>query len=151
MDDLVVVSPDFGGVGRARSFAKRLDIPLVVVDKRRPKDNESEVLNIIGDVEGKKVLILDELIDTAGSLVKGANALVENGATKVYACCTHAIMSKQATALIADSPIEELVILDTIPLPAEKLLPKIKILSVAPLFAAIIRRIHEGDSISVLF
>jgi len=148
---LVVVSPDLGSVTRARSLAERLEVPLAIVDKRRPRANVSEVMNIIGDVQGKKVLIADDMIDTAGTLVNAANALLKYGASEVYACCTHPILSGPAIERIENSPIKELVVLDTLPLAPEKQLDKIKVLSVADVFAEAIWRIHNGESVSTLF
>lgn len=150
-DDLVVVSPDLGSVTRARSFAHRLNAPLAIIDKRRPKANVAEVMNIIGDVEGKRAILIDDLIDTAGTITQGASALIEKGAKEIYACCTHGVLSGPAIERIASSPIEKLVITDTIPLTPEKQIDKIEVLSVAPLFAEAIDRIYEGLPVSVLF
>ena len=150
-NDIVVVSPDLGSVARARDFAGRLDVPMAIIDKRRPKANVAEIMNIIGDVKGKKVIFVDDMTDTAGTISQGAKALIEKGASEVYACCTHAVLSGPAVQRVKDSPIKELVILDTIPLPESKKLDKIKILSVAPLFAEAIERIYEGLSVSTLF
>lgn len=151
LDDLVAVSPDFGSVGRTRNFATKLDIPIAIIDKRRPKANVSEIMNIIGDFKGKKVILVDDMIDTAGTITNAANALKERGATEVYACCTHAVLSGNAIEKIEKSAIEELLVLNTIELPEEKRSPKIKELSVALLFAEAINRIHEGLSVSKLF
>ncbi len=151
LSNVVVVAPDLGSVSRARNFAERLDVPLAIVDKRRPKANVSEVMNIIGNIEGKTTILLDDMIDTAGSLTNAANALKERGATEVYACCTHALLSGSAIQRIESSSIIELVVLNTIPVPSEKLISKIKTLSVAPFFANAISRIHDGLSISKLF
>ena len=151
-DDTVIVSPDLGSVTRARKFTEKLDMPLAIIDKRRPKANVSEVMNIIGNVEGKKCILVDDLIDTAGTLVHAADALVEKGgATEVYACATHGVLSGPAIERIANSPIKELAILDTIPLPSEKQLDKIKLLSVAPVLTEAIARIYEETSVSTLF
>ena len=151
-EDTVIVSPDLGSVTRARKFTEKLDMPLAIIDKRRPKANVSEVMNIIGNVEGKKCILVDDLIDTAGTLVHAADALVEKGgATEVYACATHGVLSGPAIERIANSPIKELAILDTIPLPSEKKLDKIKVLSVAPVFTEAIARIYEEVSVSTLF
>ncbi|NLY42877.1 MAG: ribose-phosphate diphosphokinase [Clostridiaceae bacterium] len=150
-DDIIVVSPDLGSVTRARNFAARLDAPLAIIDKRRPKANVAEVMNIIGDVKDKKVILVDDMIDTAGTITSGAKALVERGAKEVYACCTHGVLSGPAIERIKDSPIKELVILDTIPLPEEKAIDKIKVLSVAPIFAEAIERIYEDLPVSTLF
>jgi len=150
-DDLVVVSPDLGSVTRARSFAHRLNAPLAIIDKRRPKANVAEVMNIIGEVKGRRVILIDDVIDTAGTLTQGARALIEKGAKEVYACCTHGVLSGPAIERIAESPIEKLVITDTIPLEPEKRIDKIEVLSVASLFAEAIDRIYEGLPVSVLF
>lgn len=150
-DDLVVVSPDLGSVTRARSFASKLDVPIAIIDKRRPKPNVSEVMNIIGDIKDKKVILVDDMIDTAGTITNGAKALSERGAKEVYACCSHGVLSGPAIERISDCPIKELVTLDTIAIPEEKKIDKIKTLSVAPLFAEAIRRIYSDDSVSELF
>ena len=150
-DELVVVSPDLGSVPRVRSFAERLEIPLAIVDKRRPKANVSEVMNIIGDIKDKKVILVDDMIDTAGTIVNSAAALVEKGASEIYACCTHGVLSGPAIERIAKSEIKELVMLDTIDLPQTKRIDKIKILSVAPTFADAIQRIYDDVSVSTLF
>ena len=149
----MVVSPDVGSVARARNFAHKLGLNMAIVDKRREKANQSEVMNIIGDVRGKKVILLDDMVDTAGSLCNAAKALVEiGGATQVMACASHGVLSGPAIERIENSYIEELLFLDTIPYPADKpACDKIKYLSVAPLFAAAIDKIFEESSISVLF
>ena len=151
LDEFVAVSPDLGSVGRTRGFATRVDIPIAIIDKRRPKANVSEIMNIIGNVDGKRVILVDDMIDTAGTICNAARALVERGAIEVVACCTHAVLSGPAIDRIQDSPINELVVLNTIQLPPEKKISKIKELSVAPIFADAINRIHEGISISTLF
>ena len=150
-DDVVVVSPDLGSVTRARNYASRLNVPIAIVDKRRPKPNVSEVMNIIGDIKDKKVILVDDMIDTAGTIVNGAKALKERGAVEVYACCTHAVLSGPAIERIENSPIKELVVLDTIPLSTAKHLDKIKVLSVAPAFAEAIKRIDGDISLSEMF
>ena len=150
-DDLVVVSPDLGSVTRARNFAHRLNAPLAIIDKRRPKANVAEVMNIIGEVKGRRAILIDDLIDTAGTITQGATALVEKGAKEVYACCTHGVLSGPAIERIANSPIKKLVITDTVPLTPEKRIDKIEVLSVAPLFAEAIDRIYEGLPVSILF
>ena len=152
-DDFMVVSPDVGSVARARTFAQKLDLGLAIVDKRRQKANSSEVMNIIGDVQGKKVILFDDMVDTAGSLCGAAQALVElGGATEVVACASHGVLSGPALDRINASPIKELVLLDTIPYPSDKgECAKIKYLSVAPIFAEAIERIYEEVSISSLF
>ncbi len=151
LKDFVAVSPDLGSVGRTRAFATKLDIPLAIIDKRRPKANVSEIMNIIGNIEGKRVIIVDDMIDTAGTITNAANALKERGAIEVDACCTHPVLSGPAIERIEKSAIDELLILDTIELPEEKNLSKIKKVSVAQIFADAINRIHEGISVSKLF
>ncbi|HOM02491.1 MAG TPA: ribose-phosphate pyrophosphokinase [Acetivibrio sp.] len=151
MSDVVVVSPDVGSVSRSRKFAQRLDVPLAIIDKRRPKANVSEIMNIIGDVNNKRVILVDDLIDTGGTIVNAANALVEIGAREVYACCTHGLLSGPAIQRIKESEIKELVTLNTIPLDESKRLDKIVSLSVASVFAEAIERIYGDISISSLF
>ena len=151
LDNLVVVSPDLGSVNRARTFASRLDAPIAIIDKRRPKPNVSEIMHIIGDIKDKNVLIIDDIIDTAGTLCNAANALKERGARSVRACATHGILSGPAVERIRESAIEELVLLDTIPLTAEKTLDKIQVETVAPIFAQAIQRIYSDQSVSILF
>ena len=151
IEDLVVVSPDHGSVARARTFAQYLDSPIAIVDKRRPKDNVSEVMNIIGDVRDKNLIILDDMIDTAGTLCNAAEALKKFGAKNIYACCTHPVLSGPAIERIQNSELTEVIVLDTIPLPEEKRIEKIKILSTAPLFASAIEKIFDCESVSVLF
>lgn len=150
-EDIVVVSPDVGSVTRSRKLATRLDVPLAIIDKRRPKANECEIMNIIGDVRDKKVILVDDLIDTGGTIVNAANALAEIGATEVYACCTHGVLSGPAISRIEKSSIKELVTLNTMPLDDEKRISKIKTLSVASVFAEAIERIYGDISISTLF
>ncbi len=149
--NLVVVSPDLGSVGRARTFAEQLDAPLAIIDKRRPKANVSEVMNLIGDIQGKNAIIIDDMIDTAGTLVNGAEALKKFGAKDVYSCCTHPVLSGPAIERIEKSSLKEVVVLDTIPLPPEKQIEKIKVESVAPIFASAIRKIFSNESVSKLF
>jgi ribose-phosphate pyrophosphokinase len=152
LPNLTVVSPDAGGVERARAFAKKLDAPLAIVDKRRVDLDVTEVMNLIGDVRGRSTLIVDDIIDTAGTLVKTAEALLNGGATQVYAACTHAVLSGPAVERIEHSRITEVVATDSVPLSeAARNLKKIKILSVADLLARGIRSIHEETSISELF
>ncbi len=149
---LVVVSPDAGGVERARAFAKRLDAPLAIIDKRREQVNVAEVMHIIGEVEGKNCLMVDDLIDTAGTLVKGAEALRRAGAVSVSACATHAVLSGPAVERIGSSELKEVVLTNSIPLREEaKACPKIRTLSVAPLLARAIQSIHDETSVSTLF
>ena len=150
-ENTVVVSPDLGSVTRARKFADYIDVPIAIVDKRRPKANVSEVMNIIGDIKDKNVILVDDMIDTAGTIVNGANALVERGAKKVYACCTHPVLSGPAIERIQNSAISELVVLDTVPLPEEKQIDKIKVLTASDFFAEAIERIYEDISVSTLF
>ncbi len=150
-EDTVVVSPDLGSVTRARKFADYIDVPIAIVDKRRPKANVSEVMNIIGDIKDKNVILVDDMIDTAGTIVNGAKALVERGAKNVYACCTHPVLSGPAIERIQDSPISELLVLDTVPLAPEKQIDKIKVLSATDFFAEAIDRIYEDISVSELF
>ena len=151
-DDVVVVSPDLGRVTRARKFADRLHAPIAIIDKRRPKANVSEIMNIIGDIKGKRCILIDDMIDTAGTIANAANALKDLGAKNVYACCTHGVLSGPAFERINNSAIEELVMLNTIKLPEEKEdLIKFKSLSVAPLFAEAIKRIYDDEPISKLF
>lgn len=151
IEDLVVVSPDLGSVTRSRNFAERLHAPLAIIDKRRPKANVSEVMNVIGEIKGKNVILIDDIIDTAGTITNGAQALMDMGAKGVYATCTHPVLSGPAIERIENSVIKELVITNTIPLPEEKRSKKIVTLSVAPLFASAITRIYEGLSVSRLF
>ena len=151
-DDLVVVSPDVGGVVRARALAKQLGCDLAIIDKRRPKANVSEVMHIIGEIDGRNCVIMDDMIDTAGTLVKAAEVLKERGAKSVYAYCTHAVFSGPAIERIKASALDEVVITNTIPLnEAAKSTPKIRQLSTAFLFAETIRRITDGDAVTSLF
>ncbi len=151
-DDFVVVSPDVGSVARARQLAARLNAPLAIVDKRRPKANVMEVMNIIGDVEGKTCLMIDDMIDTAGTIVQGAQALVDVGkAKRVFACCTHGVLSGPAIERLKNSVIEKLFVLNTIEIPEEKKFDKLQLVSVAPIFAEAIRSIYEETSVSKLY
>lgn len=152
-NNVVVVSPDIGGVVRARMFAEPMRTELAIVDKRRSYDitNHCEVMEIIGHVSGKVVILVDDMIDTAGTVVKAAEALFERGAKKIYAASTHAVLSGPAIERLKNSPIEEVALTDTIPLHEEKMLDKITLLSIAPLFAEAISRIHSNDSVSILF
>lgn len=151
-DDYVVVSPDLGSVTRVRSFASRLALPIAIIDKRRQRANVSEVMNIIGDVKDKKVIIVDDMIDTAGTLCNAATAVIEKGGAKeVFACATHAVLSGPAIERIKNSPIKELYLLDTIPIPKENFIDKFNILSVASLFAEAIERIYEDVPVSPMF
>jgi ribose-phosphate pyrophosphokinase len=150
-DDVVVVSPDLGSVTRARKFADKLHAPIAIIDKRRPKANVSEIMNIIGEVEGKICILIDDMIDTAGTISNAANALKDLGAKNVYACCTHGVLSGPAFERINNSAIEELVMLNTIALPKQDDLQKFKSLSVAPLLADAINRIYDDEPLSKLF
>ena len=151
-DNLVIVSPDAGGVERARSFAKRLNCSIAIIDKRREKANECEVMNVIGDVLDKDTLLLDDMVDTAGTLTQAAKALIEQGARRVSAACTHAVLSGSAIERINNSPMEELIVTNTIPLDSKTALcRKLKVLSIASLLGEAIKMIHEESSISSLF
>lgn len=151
-DEVTVVSPDVGSVARARAFAQKLDMPLAIVDKRRQKANSSEVMNIIGDVKDKRVILLDDMVDTGGSLCHAAKALVEvGGAKSVTACASHGVLSGPAIQRIEDSVLDEVLFLNTIPAPTGRSSEKIKYLSVAPMFAEAIERIYEEISVSKLF
>ena len=145
----IIASPDIGGVARARNFAKNMGLEIVIVDKRREKANESEVMNIIGSVEGKDVILIDDMIDTAGTIVKAAAALKKNGATSVMAFCSHPVLSGPAHERILNGELDELVVTDTIPLAQEN--EKITVLSVAHLFSEVIRRIYHNESVNGLF
>ncbi|HLB05097.1 MAG TPA: ribose-phosphate pyrophosphokinase [Thermodesulfobacteriota bacterium] len=151
-DDIVIVSPDAGGVERARAYAKRLNCSLAIIDKRRTAPNVAEVMNIIGDVEGKVAILVDDMVDTAGTLTQGAKAVKDNGAKKIYACSTHPVLSGPAIKRIEQSALEELVVTNTIPLSKDgAACEKIKVLSVGSLLAEAIKRIYIGDSVSSLF
>jgi len=150
-EDFVVVSPDVGSVTRSRKFAQRINAPLAIIDKRRPKANECEIMNVIGEVKGKKVIMVDDIIDTGGTIVNAVETLLDMGAKDVYACCSHAVLSGPAIERIKKSKIKELVSLNTIPLSEEKRIDRIVTLSVAPVFAEAIERIYGDISISTLF
>ena len=151
-DDLVVVAPDAGGVERARAYAKRLNVELGIIDKRRTPKNQAEVMHVSGDVRGRVTILVDDMVDTSGTITRGADALMENGAKAVFACATHAVLTGPALEKINNSALEELVVTDTIPLNGkDKECPKLKVLSMAPLMAETIQRIHEGLSVSALF
>jgi len=150
-EDTVVVSPDIGGVVRARNFASILDLPIAIIEKRRPKANVSEVMNVIGDIKDKNVILVDDIVDTAGTITKAAEVLKNIGAKHVYACATHAVLSGPAIERIDNSVIEKFIVTDTIPLSDEKKIEKIEVVSVAPIFAEAIRRIHLDESVSILF
>ncbi|MBN1541057.1 ribose-phosphate pyrophosphokinase [candidate division KSB1 bacterium] len=149
--DLVVVSPDIGGIRLARSYARRLGSELAMLDKRRVGHNECQVTNLVGNVKGKNVLIVDDLVDTAGTLINGVQVLKDSGAKKIYVATTHAILSKDAPSRIDDSPIDQLFVTDSLNIPAEKILPQMQVLSVSNLMAEAIIRIHDNRSISDLF
>jgi len=151
LKDFVIVSPDVGGIKTARAYAKRLGAGLAIVDKRRISPEKAEVMNILGDVEGRDAVLVDDLIATGGSLLEAAQALKKNGVKKIHAAVVHGVLSGSAVKDIEKSLIEELIITDTIPLPDEKKRPKIRVLSVAPLLAEAIKRIHQEESISCLF
>jgi len=150
-EEYVVVSPDLGSVTRARNFASRLGCPLAIIDKRRQRANVCEVMNIIGDVKGKKVILVDDMIDTAGTLCNAAGAIKARGAKSVTACATHGVLSGPAIGRIRDSALDEVVLLDTIALPPEKQIEKIKVLSVAPVLAEAVARIYSDKPVSTLF
>jgi len=152
LDDVVIVSPDVGGVVRARALAKRLEVEIAIVDKRRPSPNRSEVMNIIGDIEGRHCILIDDIVDTAGTLCGASRALLENGAAKVSAYATHGVLSGPAAERLADSPLHELVITDTIAQPKRIMdTGKVRILTAAPLLAEAISRIYSARSVSSLY
>lgn len=151
LDNVVVVSPDLGGVTRARDLAERIGAPIAIIDKRRPEPNVAEVMNIIGEIKGKKVIMIDDIIDTAGTINHGSRALKEWGAEDIYVCCTHPVLSGPAIERLEQAPIKEVLVTNTIALPEEKMMDKIKVLSVAPLLGEAIIRIHEDLSVSKLF
>ncbi len=150
-EDLLVVSPDLGGVTRSRDLAERIGASIAIIDKRRPEPNVAEIMNIIGDINGKTVVMIDDIIDTAGTITQGAQALLDRGAREIYVCATHAVLSGPAIERLDKSPIKEVVLTNTIPLPDHKRIDKIKTLSVAPLLGEAIIRIHEDLSVSKLF
>lgn len=150
-DDAVILSPDVGGVTRARDLATKLGSPLAIVDKRRPAPNVSEIMNVIGEVTGKSVIIVDDIIDTAGTICSAAQVMMEKGAKEVYACCTHAVFSGPAMERLSKAPIKEIVITNTIPIKEESRLPNMTVLSIAPLVGEAILRIHEDLEVSKLF
>ena len=151
LDDLVIVSPDHGSVTRARNLAQYLNCPIAIIDKRRPEPNKSEIMNIIGNIEGRNCIIVDDMIDTAGTICNAANAIKNLGAKAAFAGATHAVLSGPAIDRIKESAIEEMVLLNTVPLADEKKLDKMTFLSVAPLFAEAMTRVFTNGSISVLF
>ena len=151
LENVVVVSPDLGGVTRARDLAERIGATIAVIDKRRPEPNVAEVSSIIGGIQGKNVIMVDDIIDTAGTITKGAEALKQWGANEIYVACTHPVLSGPAVQRLNEAPIKEVIVTNTIPVPQEKMIDKIKILSVAPLLGEAIIRIHEDLSVSKLF
>ncbi len=151
LENLVVVSPDHGSAARARAMAEPLGVPIAIVDKRRAEANKSEVMNIIGNIEGKDCVLLDDMVDTAGTICNAAKALLEMGATSVSVCATHPVLSGPAVERLAATDLKEIVFTNTIPVPEEKILPNMKFLSVAPLFAEAMSRIHNNESVSKLF
>lgn len=151
LKDIVIVSPDAGGAARARSFGKVLNAPIAIVDKRRPEANVAEVLNVIGDVKGKTAVLVDDIIDTAGSITEAANILMKFGAKEVYALATHGVLSNPAIDRIEKSVIKEVVVTNTIEIPKEKLIGKLKVVSIAPLLAETIKRTHEGLPMGIVY
>ena len=151
-DNVVVIAPDAGGAERARAFAKMLDAPMAMIDKRRPRPNQSEIMNIVGEVEGKRAVIVDDIVDTGGTLIQAAEALIAKGATEVHACAVHAVLSGNAVSRLQESPVTSLIVTDSIPLvPEARAAKKIKVLSVASFLGEAIKRIHNSDSVSSLF
>lgn len=150
-DDIVVVSPDVGGVGRARSLAEMLKAPIAIIAKRRPEPNKVDIVEIIGDVAGMRCIMIDDMIDTGGSIIQGAEALLKRGAKEVIACATHPVLSGNASQRLQDSVISRVITMDTIPIPSIKEFPKLQILPIAPLLGEAIRRIHLNESVSTLF
>jgi ribose-phosphate pyrophosphokinase len=151
IENPVVVSPDMGGVTRARAFAERLKAPIAIIDKRRPDVNVAKVMNIIGEIDGKTAILIDDMIDTAGTITAGAKALLERGAKEVYACCIHPVLSGNGVERLANSEIREVIVTNTIALPESKRIDKIHVLSVAELIAEAIMRVHTQRSVSQLF
>lgn len=151
LEDLVIVSPDHGSVTRARNFAQPLNAPIAIIDKRRPRPNVSEIMNIIGEIDGKNCILVDDMVDTAGTICNAANALKERGAKSVIACSTHAVLSGPAIDRIKESAIDEMIFLNTIQIPEEKMLDKFTLLSVAPLFAEAMRRVFDNQPLSSIF
>ena len=151
MKNLVIVAPDVGSAKRSRSFAEQLGVPMAIIDKRRPKENVAEVMHVIGNVENKDVILIDDIVDTAGTLVGAANALKALGAARIFAACTHALLSGPAMDRINSSAIEKLIATNTIPISEDKLGGKVEVVSIAQLLAQSIYRIHTGKSVSILF
>lgn len=150
-DDVVVVSPDVAGVARARSLAEMLHCPIAIIAKRRPEPNKVDIVEIIGEVDGRRCIMIDDMIDTGGSIIQGAEALMKRGATEVLACCTHPVFSGNASQRLQDSVVSHVVTMDTIPLGSVKEFPKLKVLPISPLLGEAIRRIHLNESVSTLF
>lgn len=150
-EDLVIVSPDMGSVSRSRALAKKFNLPLAIIDKRRPKANVMEVMNVIGDISGKTCLMIDDMIDTAGTICQGAQALVDHGAKEVVACCTHAVLSGPAVERLSNSVLSKVVVLDTIELPPEKRIDKIEVVTISTLFAEAIERVYTDLPVSKLY
>jgi ribose-phosphate pyrophosphokinase len=150
-EDVIVVSPDVGGVGRARSLAEMLHSPLAILAKRRPEPNKVDIVEIIGEVDGKRCIMIDDMVDTGGSVVHGAETLIKNGAIEVMACCTHAVFSGTASQRLQDSVLSKVVAMDTVPIPVDKQFGKLTVLPVAPLLGEAIKRIHMNRSVSTLF
>lgn len=150
-EDLIVVSPDMGSVSRSRALASKFNVPMAIIDKRRPKANVMEVMNVIGEVRGKTCLMIDDMIDTAGTICQGAQALMDNGAKEVIACCTHAVLSGPAIERLEASPLSKIVVLDTIPLSPEKRIDKIEVVTISHLFAEAIERVYTDLPVSKLY
>ncbi|MFW5698096.1 MAG: ribose-phosphate diphosphokinase [Fimbriimonadaceae bacterium] len=150
-DDVVVVSPDVAGVSRARALAEMLRSTIAIIAKRRPEPNKVDIVEVIGDVEGKRCVMIDDMIDTGGSVIQGAETLLKRGATEVIVACTHGVLSGNASQRLQDSPIKEVIVMDTVPIPNVKKFPKMTILPIAGLLGEAIRRIHLDESVSVLF
>lgn len=151
LKELVVVSPDAGGAARARSFAKVLNAPIAIVDKRRPEANVAEVQNVIGDVSGKTAILVDDLIDTAGTITEAANILIKFGAKEVYALATHGVLSNPAIERISKSALKEVIVTNTIDIPKEKMISKLKVISIEPLLSETIKRTHEGLPMGIVY
>ncbi len=148
---MIIVSPDMGSVSRARALATKFNLPMAIIDKRRPKPNVMEVMNIIGDVKGKRCLMIDDMIDTAGTICQGAQAVMDNGATEVIACCTHAVLSGPAIERLQNSVLSKVVVLDTIELPESKKIDKIEVVTISHLFAEAIERVYTDLPVSKLY
>ena len=151
LKDIVVVAPDVGAAKMARGFARRMDASMALIDKRRPKANEAQVVHLVGDVEGKTAILIDDMIDTAGTFAQAAHALAENGAVAVYGCATHALLSGEATERLQNAPFEEVCVTNPVHIPDERKFPKLKVLSIAELLSKAITYNHEYQSVSSLF